>query len=123
MKDQRIPVLRRALDSLLESFEATLRVKTWAGPEEIPEPLRKAAARLVERLRTADKLSAFTPRSSALDAEGVQAMGAAVRRLDEAYVAFHRAIERAPTSAESALASLREEIDVVKEGNGAWSAR
>jgi hypothetical protein len=122
MKDQRIPALRRSLDALLESLEATLRMKSWAGSDEIPEPLRNAAERLVERLGTADRLSAFTPRSSALDAERVHAMSAAVRRLDAAYVTFRQAIERAPASAESALASLREEIDMVKEGNDAWSA-
>jgi hypothetical protein len=122
MKDQRIPALRRALDALLESLEATLRVRSWGGSDEIPEPLRKTAGRLVERLGTADRLSGFTPRSTALDAERVQAMSAAIRRLDAAYVAFRHAVERAPTSAESALASLREEVDGVKEGNEAWSA-
>ena len=122
MKDQRIPALRRALDALLESLEATLRVRGWVGSDEIPEPLRNKAGRLVERLGAADRLSAFTPRSSALDAERVQAMSAAIRRLDAAYIAFRQAVERAPASVESALASLREEIDVVKEGNDAWSA-
>src|SRR6185312_4052198 len=117
MKDQRIPALRRALDALLESLEATMRVKGWAGSDEIPDPLRNTAARLVERLGTADRLSAFTPRSSALDAERVQAMTAAIKRLDAAYVAFRQAVERTPASLESALASLREEIDGVKEGN------
>src|SRR6185312_10959198 len=117
MKDQRIPALRRALDALLESLEATLRVKSWTGPEEIPEPLRNKAERLVERLGVADRLSAFTPRSGALDAERVQAMSAAIKRLDAAYVAYRQAVERAPASLESALASLREEIDGVKEGN------
>jgi hypothetical protein len=123
MKDQRIPALRRALDALLESIEATLRVKSWAGSDEIPEPLRNTAERLIERLGTADRLSSFTPRSGALEAERVQAMSAAIRRIDAAYVAFREALERAPASAESALASLREEIDIVKEGNDAWSAR
>jgi hypothetical protein len=122
MKDQRIPALRRALDALLESLEATLRVRSWAGSDEIPEPLRNTAGRLVERLGTADRLSGFTPRSSALDAERVKAMSAAVRRLDAAYVTFRQAIERVPASAESAIASLREEVDGVKEGNDAWSA-
>jgi hypothetical protein len=122
MKDQRIPALRRALDALLESLEATLRVKSWAGSDEIPEPLRKAAERLVERLGAADRLSAFTPRSTAQDAERVQAMSAAIRRLDAAYVSFRQKVERAPTSTEAAVASLREEIDGVKEGNDAWSA-
>jgi hypothetical protein len=122
MKDQRIPALRRALDALLESLEATLRVQSWTGVDEIPDPLRNMAKRLVERLGTAERLSAFTPRSSALDAERVQAMSVAIRRLDAAYVAFRQAVERAPANAESALAVLREEVNLVKETNEAWSA-
>lgn len=122
MKDQRIPALRRALDALLESLEATLRVKSWTGADQVPEPLRNAAGRLVERLGTADKAAAFTPNSSPLDAERVHAMGAAVKRLDAAYVAFHQAMERAPESAAAAMSALREEIDVVKGENDAWSA-
>jgi hypothetical protein len=122
MKDQRIPALRRALDALLESLEATLRVKSWAGSDDIPEPLRNAAGRLIERFGAADRMSGFTPRSTALEAARVQAMSAAIRRLDVAYVAFRQALERAPARAESALSSLRHEIDVVKEGNDAWSA-
>jgi hypothetical protein len=121
MKDQRIPALRRALDAVLVSLEATVRVRSWTGPEEIPEPLRSAAARLIERLRTAEKLSTFAPGTSGLDAARAQAMSAAVRRLDAAYVAFHKSTQSAPASAEVAIASLRDEIDVVKEGHDAWS--
>jgi hypothetical protein len=122
MKDQRIPSLRRALDAVIASLEATLRVRSWAGPEEIPQPLRGSAERLVERLRTADRLSAFTPNPTGPDGARVQAMSAAIQRLDAAYVTFRRSAERAPASVESAIASLRDEIDVVKEGNDAWSA-
>jgi superfamily I DNA/RNA helicase len=122
MKDQRIPALRRALDAVLVSLEATLRVRSWSGTDEIPEPLRGAAERLIERLRTADRLSKFTPATSALDAARAQAMSAAVRRLDAAYVAFHQASQSAPASAERAITALRDEIDLVKEGHDAWSA-
>lgn len=122
MKDQRIPGLRRALDALLLSLEATLRVRGWAGPDEIPEPLRSAAGRLIERLQTADRLSGFTPSTSGLDTARVRAMSSAVRRLDAAYVAFRRSVEHTPASVETAMTSLRDEIDVVKGGHDAWSA-
>ena len=122
MKDQRIPGLRRALDALLISLEATLRVRSWSGPDEIPEAVRSAAGRLIERLQTADRLSGFRPSASGLDTARVHAMSAAVRRLDAAYVAFRRSAEQAPASVESAIASLRDEIDLVKGGHDAWSA-
>ena len=122
MKDQRIPILRRALDALLESLEATLRMKEWNGPEEIPEPIRASAERLVERLRSADRLGAISVRG-AEDAKRVEAMTSAIKRLDDAYVSFREAIDRAPSSVVLALATLRAEIDLVKERNDTWSAR
>jgi hypothetical protein len=122
MKDQRIPVLRRALDALLDSLDATLRLRAWSGPEEIPEPLRASADRLVERLRSADRLASLSVRDEQ-DAKRVEAMTGAIKRLDVAYVTFRQTVERAPTTVNAAISALREEIDLVKEGNDAWSAR
>src|ERR1700722_9632720 len=85
MKDQRVPFIRRALDGVLESLEATLRVKRWTGAEEIPAPLQKAATRLVERLGTADRLAATAFRGTPQDVGRVEAMVTAIRRLDAAY--------------------------------------
>jgi len=122
MKDQRIPLLRRALDAVLDSLDATLRMREWSGPEEVPEPLRASAARLIERLGSAVRLSAISVRGD-IDARRVEAMTTAVKRLDSAYVAFREAIDRAPTSMEAALAKLRQEVDLVKEDNEGWAAR
>ena len=122
MKDQRVPFIRRALDGVLESLEATLRVKRWTGAEEIPEPLKKAALRLVERLGTADRLAATAFRGTPQDVGRVEAMVSAIRRLDAAYVAFRQALDRKPDDLEAAAVALTEEIDHVKSGVDHWAA-
>jgi hypothetical protein len=118
MKDQRIPFMRKTIDSLVESLEATLRVKRWTGAEEIPEPLKKSADRLVERLTAADRLTSNTFRGTPQDLARVETMGAAIKRLDAAYVAFRQAVERTPTAVEAAAIALTEEIDQVKASLG-----
>jgi hypothetical protein len=122
MKDQRVPFIRRALDGVLESLEATLRVKRWTGAEEIPAPLQKAATRLVERLGTADRLAATAFRGTPQDVGRVEAMVTAIRRLDAAYVAFRQSLERKPDDLEAAAVALTEEIDHVKSGIDHWAA-
>ncbi len=122
MKDQRVPFIRRALDGVLESLEATLRVRRWTGSEEIPEPLKKAALRLVERLGTADRLAATAFRGTPQDVGRVEAMVAAIRRLDAAYVAFRQSLDRKPDDLEAAAVALTEEIDHVKSGIDHWAA-
>ena len=39
MNDQRVAAFRKALTSVLESLDATVRVDRWPGPEPIPPPL------------------------------------------------------------------------------------
>jgi hypothetical protein len=120
MKDQRIPFIRKTLDSVLESLEATLRVKRWSG-SDVPEPLRLAADRLVERLGTADRLGASEFRGSPSDMSRVTAMLAAMKRLDTAYVAYRSRIEKSPTEKDAAAEALDEEIIQVKSGMDAWA--
>ena len=122
MKDQRVPFIRRALDGVLESLEATLRVKRWTAAEDIPEPLKKAATRLVERLGTADRLAATAFRGTPQDVGRVEAMVTAIRRLDAAYVAFRQSLDRKPDDLEAAAVALTEEIDHVKSGVDYWAA-
>jgi hypothetical protein len=121
MKDQRIPFIRRALDGVLESLEATLRVKRWTDAEGIPEPLQETALRLVERLGTADRLAATTFRGDPQDVERAEAMVSAIRRLDAAYVAFLHSLHRKPDDLESAAFALTQEIEQVKSGADRWA--
>ena len=122
MKDQRVPFIRRALNGVLESLEATLRVRRWTGPDEIPEPLKKTATLLVERLGTADRLAATAFRGTPQDVGRVEAMVRAIRRLNAAYVTFRQALDRKPEELEAAAAALTEEIDHVKSGGEQWAA-
>ena len=58
-KDPRIVTFRGALESLIESLDATVRIARWeAGGESIPEPLRHSAAQLQDRLGSANRLAA-----------------------------------------------------------------
>jgi hypothetical protein len=122
MKDQRVPFIRRALDGVIESLEAALRVKRWTGSEDIPEPLKRAADRLVERLGTADRLAETAFRGAPQDVGRVKAMVGAIRQLDVAYVAFRQTIDRKPDEVEDAARALTEEIDRVKGTSESWSA-
>jgi hypothetical protein len=121
MKDQRIPFIRKTLDSVLESLEATLRVKRWTG-NDLPEPLKVAADRLLERLGTADRLGASAFRGSPSDMSRVTAMLAAMKRLDAAYVAYRARVEKSPADKDAAAEALDEEIIQVKSGMEAWAA-
>jgi hypothetical protein len=121
MKDQRIPFIRKTLDSVLESLEATLRVKRWTG-NDLPEPLKVAADRLLERLGTADRLGASAFRGSPSDMSRVTAMLAAMKRLDAAYVAYRARVEKNPADKDAAAEALDEEIIQVKSGMEAWAA-
>jgi hypothetical protein len=91
MKDERVKVFRRALQELIESLDAMVRVRRWAGPEAAPEPLQESASRLLGRLGTAGRLAAGTFNGSPADALQVEAMCSAMRRLDAAYVAYRQA--------------------------------
>ena len=107
MKDQRIPFIRKTLDSLLESLEATLRVRRWSGAESVPEPLKLSADRLIDRLGAADRLAASAFRGTPADMTRVEAMLAAMKRLDAAYVAYRARVEKTPAEKDEAAVKGR----------------
>jgi hypothetical protein len=122
MKDQRIPFIRKTLDSLIESLEATLRVRRWSGAESVPEPLKLSADRLLDRLGAADRLAASAFRGTPADMTRVEAMLAAMKRLDAAYVAYRSRIEKAPGEKDEAAIALDEAIGEVKAGASSWAS-
>src|SRR5258708_9573871 len=89
-KDPRIVMFRTALEALLESLDAIVRIARWpqGGDEAIPEPLHKSASQLVARLGAAGRLAS----GKFVGAPGVVASSAAIRSavrdLDTAYVAY-----------------------------------
>ena len=92
--DSRIAIFRRALDGLIDSLDATVRVERSVGAEGAPEPLKATAAQLLTRLGAANRLAAGRFSGSIADAARVQAIAAAVRRLDAAYVVYCQGRDR-----------------------------
>jgi|SRR5580704_14743255 hypothetical protein len=121
MKDQRLKVFRSAIDGLLESLEAFVRVSRWTEPGSPPEPLSVAAAKLVDRLGVADRLSSGKFLGTPSDSNKVTAMCTAMRRLDAAYVAYRQRTERSSEGADTAAATLEAEIGEVRTRTHDWS--
>src|SRR5262245_65240060 len=96
MKDTRVAFFRKTLEGLIESLDATLRLKRWNGAEDVPAPLQESASRLVSCLGTADRLASGSFIGSAADTARVNAMLGAMRRLDAAYVAYRRQVDLPP---------------------------
>ena len=114
MKDTRVTFFRKTLEGLIESLDATLRLKRWDSAEDVPAPLAESASRLVSALGTADRLASGTFSGSAADTARVNAMLGAMRRLDAAYVAYRRQLDVTPANGETAASALNAEIDEVK---------
>lgn len=120
MKDERVAFFRKALEGLLESLDATVRVTRWSGAEVIPDPLQESAGRLVNRLGTADRLATSQFKGSIADVARVNAMTEAMRRLDTAYVAFRHRLEVKPGDSDVAALALHAELDEVKADARSW---
>jgi hypothetical protein len=120
MKDQRLQVFRAAVEGLMESLEAYVRVSRWKDAGKPPEPLATAAAKLVDRLGAADRLSSGTFVGTATDANKVTAMCAAMKRLDAAYVAYRQRLEWTPDQETIACATLEAEIGEVRTESHHW---
>jgi len=120
MKDQRLKVFRSAVETLLESLDAVLRLARWSGTEAPPEPLVTSAAKLVDRLGAADRL--VSARFNGPPAETAIALGicSAMKRLDVAYRAYRQQSESFPERAGDAAAALETEIAGVMAGASAW---
>jgi hypothetical protein len=120
MKDQRLQVFRLAVEGLLESLDAFVRVSRWSEPEPPPEPLRTAVSKLVDRLGTADRLASANFLGSATDVNKVTAMCLTMKRLDAAYVAYRQRVESVPDQARNAVAALEIEIGEATASSANW---
>jgi hypothetical protein len=121
MKDQRAASFLSALESLMDSLDATVRLKRWNSAEEIPGPLRSSADKLVERLGAANRLAAGKFVGAAVVAKRVSAMCDAIRRLDTAYVSYRKRIDTTPAQSEEAVLALDEELGEVKASADSWA--
>jgi hypothetical protein len=120
MNDQRVAAFRKALTSLVESRDATVRVARWSGPEAVPAPLESSAAKLHEHLGSANRFAADRYVGSPPVVACMSAMSEATKLLDAAYVEYER--HRAGSSGELAGAAmaLDHEIDAVKATSDRW---
>ena len=116
MKDQRVEQFRKALESLVESLEADVRIGRWEGPDAIPEPLKKCASRLEERLAAANRMTSDHFVGSPAVVASLSAMCDAARRLDAAYIESRKGAA-SPDRASDAAMTLSREIDAVKDGS------
>jgi len=110
MKDQRLKVFRGALEGLIESLDALVRVSRWSEADPPPDPLRAAASKLLDRLGTAGRLSSGAFVGTPSDATKVEAMFRTMRRLDAAYVVYRKRMDQVPTAPSDAAATLEADI-------------
>jgi hypothetical protein len=118
-KDPRIVTFRSALESLIESLDATVRIARWeAGGESIPEPLRQSAAQLQDRLGSANRLAAGRFVGAPAVVATSEAIREAVRGLDAAFVAYGKRAEGGQR--EEAVIELDGEVGRIKLDAHRW---
>jgi hypothetical protein len=113
---------RGALESLLESLDATVRIARWQpeGGEAIPEPLKNSASQLVHRLGAATRLASGKFVGAPAVVASSDAIRSAVRDLDAAYVAYRKHVESAPAETGEAAMALDAELGRVKLDAHLW---
>jgi hypothetical protein len=102
MKDHRVQIFQKAVDGLIESLEAVIRLSRWSEGEPKPEPLVLAASKLLERLGTADRLSSANFQGPPADVAKVTVLRAAMSRLDAAYLTYRQQTEAARAGSNTA---------------------
>ncbi len=118
-KDPRIVTFRGALESLIESLDATVRIARWeAGGEPIPEPLRLSATQLQDRLGSANRLAAGRFVGAPAVVATSDAIKEAVRDLDAAFVAYRKRAEGGQP--EEAVIELDGEVGRIKLDAHRW---
>jgi hypothetical protein len=122
MKDHRLKVFRHAVEGVIESLDALVRVSRWSGGDPPPEPLRNAVSKLVDRLGAADRLSSGAFQGSPVEVNKVGAMCAAMKRLDAAYVLYRKRVETTPDQTGAAAMVLEAEIAEATAQSPYWAA-
>jgi hypothetical protein len=120
MKNQRLDVFRSAVEGLIESLDALVRVSRWTDTEAPPEPIRTARAKLVDRLGTAERLSSGHFVGKPADENLVTAMCATMKKLDAAYMTFRRRVDQAPDRAAEAAATLESDLGAATADAAGW---
>jgi hypothetical protein len=121
-RDPRIVTCRGALESLLESLDATVTIARWVpeGDEPIPEPLQKSAAQLLNRLGAAMRLTSGRFIGAPAVVASSDALRIAVRGLDAAYVAYRKRVDSSPADRSEAATALDAELGRIKLDAHLW---
>jgi hypothetical protein len=114
MKDKRVIVFRTALEEVIESLDATLRVMRWDSGESVPEPLQESASRLVARLGAADRLASGVFKGTAADVQRVTAITESMKKLDAAYLAYRKKLGAGASEREKAAKALDALLDEIR---------
>jgi len=120
MKDQRLKVFRNAVEQLIESLEASIRLARWDANEAKPDPLVAAAAKLLDRLGAADRLSSARYQGSPAEVAKVDAMRGAMKRLESAYAAYRKEAKPGGDIV-AAVAALESEVGAVAGTSHSWA--
>ncbi len=120
MKDHRLTPFRSAVDALIESLDAVIRLSRWTEAEPAPDPLVTSASKLVERLGAADRLVSSRFVGPPTDTSKVATMCAAMKRLDAAYRTYRQQTETFPDRAADATAVLEAEVGTTSDDAVAW---
>jgi hypothetical protein len=119
--DPRIVAFRSALELLIESLDATVRIARWQpGGEAIPEPLHRSTAQLQDRLGSANRLAGGRFVGAPAVVAISDAIGEAVRRLDAAFVAYRKRVDAGPGHADEAAIELDAELGRIKLDAHRW---
>ena len=120
--DPRIVTFRGALESLLESLDATVRIARWQPGEggPVPEALQRSAVQLQVRLGSATRLAADKFAGTGAVVEKSDAIKAAVRDLDAAFVVYRRRLVGAPSARDEAALELDAVLGRVKGDAQHW---
>ena len=107
MNDRRVTAIRNALEALVESIDASLRIAKWDISDPLPDSLRLAATQLEANLKLATELARGNVSGAPAIVHRLTVTSAAVQRLAAAYKEFEslkggEAIE---------LAAARENLD------------
>jgi hypothetical protein len=120
-KDPRIVTFRGALESLIESLDATVRIARWAsGGEPVPEPLRHSAAQLEERLGSANRLAGGKFVGAPAVVATSSAIREAVQQLDAAFVSYRGRADADPGQRDEAAIELDAEVGRIKLDAHRW---
>jgi hypothetical protein len=120
-KDPRIVTFRGALEALIESLDATVRIARWEpGGETIPEPLRQSAAQLQDRLGSANRLAGGRFVGAPAVVATSDAIREAVQQLDAAFVAYRKRAESVPGQPGEAAIELDAEVGRIKLDAPRW---